>query len=203
MTALRTLSSLLLIVVLAGCTSTIVPPDKPAEPVSVFVLDHGRHSSLVLPLGSGPEETAAAVRYSYGDWDYYVLRDTGFWQGLRALVPPTPAALGRQYLRGPYNVDALVEQIPVEVVDSFEIEVNADDVRALREELHAKFEAGAEQERHRWPSTNIEFVRHPQDYTLMRNSNQMIADWLEMLGCTVRGKPILSNWRIEPPAPES
>ena len=203
MTALRTLSSLVLIVLLAGCTSTIVPPHTPAEPVSVFVLDHGRHSSLILPLESEPEQEPAAVRYSYGDWDYYVMRETGFWQGLRALVPPTPAALGRQHLQGPYDVDALLRQIPIEVVDSFEIEVDTHDVRALREELHAQFEAGGEKEHHRWPNTNIEFVRHPQDYTLMRNSNQMIADWLEMLGCTVRGKPILSNWRVEPPTPES
>ncbi|MEI2420236.1 hypothetical protein V6O07_08175, partial [Arthrospira platensis SPKY2] len=87
---------------LAACSATILPPPHPTDPVTVVLLDHGRHSSLVLPDSAG-----GALRYSYGDWDYYVMRDTALASGARALFRSTPAALGRQHLAVPPESDAL------------------------------------------------------------------------------------------------
>ena len=57
---------LLLMATLSGCgTTLIVPPDKPRDPAPVFVLDHGRHTSLVLSAANG-----TLHRYAYGDLAY-------------------------------------------------------------------------------------------------------------------------------------
>jgi len=72
----RVVTALLLgaVLILGGCTTTtIVPPPSPQAPATVLLLDHGLHASLVLP-----DETGRAVRYSYGDWDYYALGETGW-----------------------------------------------------------------------------------------------------------------------------
>ncbi|MFW5955095.1 MAG: hypothetical protein ACOCSG_07320, partial [Guyparkeria sp.] len=44
---------------LSACATTIVPPESVEQSQAVFVLDHGRHSSLVLPHPEG------FVRYAY------------------------------------------------------------------------------------------------------------------------------------------
>lgn len=65
---------------LAGCTAHVIPPSGLTAPVSVYVLNHGRHSSLVLPGESGWR------RYAYGDWQWYAENRTGLMQGAAALV---------------------------------------------------------------------------------------------------------------------
>lgn len=175
---------------LNACTTVIIPPADPADPVSVFVLDHGRHSSLVLPLDDG-----GAVRYSYGDWDYYVLNRTGVLSGLRALLWASPAALGRQQLVGPPEAAAIRRQLRVEVVTAHEIRVEADDARRLQRKL-AELYASAAHTLHHDALLDIHFVRHPEPYTLTHNSNYMVKRWLEQLGCEVSGRPVLSNWQL-------
>ncbi|MGH8287112.1 MAG: hypothetical protein ACRETT_15295, partial [Steroidobacteraceae bacterium] len=81
---------------LAGCTTTIGAPVHPADPVEVFIIDQGRTASLVIPASSG-----GMLRYAYGDWRWYALRETGLFRGAAALLWPTQGALGRAELGGP------------------------------------------------------------------------------------------------------
>ncbi len=191
--AIRAATLALAVAALAGCTSVIVPPADPAEPVRVLVLDHGRHSSLVLPAPDG-----GAVRYSYGDWDYYVLEQTDLASGLHALVRPSAAALGRQALPGPVQADAIRSQLRVQVVEALEVVVAAEATRRLYGELEALFAEGRARALHHNATIDVYFVPHPLDYTLAHNSNLVVGQWLEALGCTVRGRPLLSNWRVAP-----
>src|SRR5688572_33154323 len=78
-----------LLVMLAGCSTTVVTPAAPLEPVTAFLLDHGSTSSLVMPTADGN-----MVRYVYGDWNWYALRNTGIIDGLRALLGPSQGTLG-------------------------------------------------------------------------------------------------------------
>lgn len=193
---LRALQTLLMCVALgwlSGCATLIIPPFEPADPVSVFVLDHGRHSSLLLPTNDG-----TAVRYSYGDWDYYVLRQTGLFSALRALLTPSPGALGQQRLAGPPEAGVIGRQLRVEVLALHEIKVDSASVDDLRDELGELF-AAAQDPRHYSNVFDVHFVRHPEPYTLANNSNRMVKRWLEQLGCEVRGRPLLSNWRLRQP----
>ena len=46
------------------------------------------------------------------------------------------------------------------------------------------------------PDVGMSFVRHPQAYTVFRNSNHAVASWLRELGSTTRGFSFGANWRV-------
>jgi hypothetical protein len=175
---------------LAGCATHVTPPPKPQDPALVFVLDHGRHTSLVVSTPDG-----ALVRYAYGDWRYYAERLTGPGHAVAALLWSTEGALGRRELPGPATVAAVRNQVPLVIDSLYEIEVERARVEALRAQLDAIFEAAGQPRE--TPETHLFFVPHPRAYTLRHNSNTAIAGWLEQLGCEVRGAAILANWRID------
>lgn len=186
------LRSLLLLCATAGCTAVIVPPPSPAEPQLVFVLDHGRHASLVLPgVGGG------LVRYSYGDWKWYALKETGPLEASSALLWPSQAAFGRRELAGPAVADSVRARVRVGIEALHEVVVDARDAAALRRRLDALFHAHRESLIYN-EAYDLEFVHHPEPYSAFRNSNQMVARWLERLGCRVRGAALFSRWQVEP-----
>ena len=176
---------------LGGCGNTrIVPPLDPVDPVPVFLLDHGRHTSLVLPAPDG-----SLHRYAYGDWRYYAEREVGPRESLAALFWPTPGALGHRRLPGPPTVAAVRAQVRVGITELHALPVERARVEALRTRLDALI-AQAEH----WldtPEVDLVFHAHPTGYHLGHNSNQMIADWLVELGCEVSRRPVLSGWRID------
>ena len=183
----------LIVPLLAACSATILPPPQPSEPVTVVLLDHGRHSSLVLPDSAG-----GALRYSYGDWDYYVMRDTSLASGARALFRPTPAALGRQHLAVPPESDSLLRALQVEVIQAWRIEVEQLRMARLRDDLERQFASSIDTLVFS-PWFGVDFVRHPTPYTLNHNSNYLVGVWLAELGCEIRGQPILSSWTVRAP----
>lgn len=190
------LFAMLAAIMLGACTTVVIPPSAPTEPVSVFLIDHGRHSSLLLPTEAG-----GAVRYSYGDWAYYVEDRTGALSGLRAVFLPSRASLGRQDLLHAPDASRLAEQIGLLIVDAHEIRVASADVARLHGQLTSLFAASPHEpvQAVRNPSR---FVEHPLRYSLLHNSNHVVGQWLTELGCTVIGYPLLPTWRIEPPTPD-
>jgi hypothetical protein len=146
------------------------------DPTTVYVLDHGRHTSLVLPDERG------LVRYAYGDWRWYALGDTGIHQGLAALFTRSPAGLGRRLLPGDTPDEAFARlQVGVEARLSIRVEASA--ATALRDQLdHLHAVAAVRVEN---ASADLEFALHPEPYSLLNNSNTMVTAWLEALGCRV------------------
>lgn len=177
--------------VLSGCGATlIVPPETPNEAAAVFVLDHGRHTSLVVSAADG-----SLHRYAYGDWRYYAEGDTSLWRGLSALLRPTPGALGYRRLPGPPDAATVLDQVRVPVVELHSLHVERDRVEALRSRLDTLIgEADTWREA---PEVDLLFVPYPRSYSLAHNSNQMLADWLGELGCEVSRRPILSGWQLQ------
>src|SRR5437763_2604598 len=53
MASLRWVLMLAVIGPIIGCGGTIVPPASPAHPVTVYVADYGRHSTLIMPTDDG------------------------------------------------------------------------------------------------------------------------------------------------------
>lgn len=185
---------LLLVVLLTGCAGVpVTPPPAPQDPVSVFLLDHGRHSSLVLPGGLG-----GMLRYSYGDWEFYALRRTSLATGLAALFGPTQAALGRKALPGPMTELMVRQQVRIGIERLFELRVERDAVNALHRQLEEMFH-DAQDARIYNAEMDVEFVPHPIPYSLNHNSNRVAGEWLEALGCTVGGRAVFSRWRIVHP----
>ncbi len=195
--AMRTLFCLLgLVVLLGGCSTAVLAPPPPEEPRPVFLLDHGRHSSLVLTT-----ENDDLIRYSYGDWRFYALDDSGPWQGVSAVLRKTPAGLGRRAMPGPPTKENVFRHVLVGIEQLFILQAESTAVDSLRESLDSIYYSGVNTLVYN-ATFDLEFVRHPRDYTLAYSSNTAVAEWLTALGCEVSGRPILANWRLIANLPE-
>jgi hypothetical protein len=178
-----------------ACTNVIVPPRDPLQPRPVFVLDHGRHASLVLPA-----EDSLLVRFAYGDWTYYAKAETGASEASAAVLLPTTAALGRRALVEPATEEGVRSALRVGVERVYEVIVDSARAGRLLEVLDSIFDADRENVIYN-SGYDLEFVRHPRRYTIFRNSNWMVADWLRQLGCRVSGLLLFSKWKLDAPSP--
>lgn len=169
--------------------TTIVPPSRPVDPVTVFLVDFGTTPSLVLP-----DDEGGLIAYAYGDWRYYALGRQGPYESIAAVLWPTQGALGRKPLPGPASANRVRTGIGVQVQHVYALDVERDRVVRLRtmlEQLHRE-NLGTTTE-----SYGMTFVHHPQPYTYWTNSNRMTAEWLRALGCELRGPALASRWRVE------
>jgi hypothetical protein len=179
---------------LGGCATTVTLPAEAADPVEVFLIDQGRTASIVIPSSFG-----GLLRYAYGDWRWYALRETGLWRALVTLFWPTQGALGRGELEGPAtlaNVRARLAR--AERVHS--LRIGRGRVEAFERQMEALYDSRRETEVES-PTTGLRFVHDPRRYTYFHNSNHVVAGWLRELGCTTRGASFHSAWRIEPALP--
>lgn len=177
--------------VVSACAATIVPPPAVEDPAKAAIVDHGRHSSLLLERHDG-----SVVRYAYGEWDWYALGKTGPARAFAALFLPSEAALGRKRLSGPLSLASARRQVLEGFEEILVFEVEAGRADRLARRLDALFEAGMDRMLHH-PGFDLEFVPIPASYWLGRNSNRVTAEWLEELGCRVDGASVLSVWRME------
>lgn len=182
---------LLAIAVLTGCAATVTPPPAPEQSRPVFLLEHGRHSSLVLATAD-----ERLMRYAYGEWRWYAERDTGFGRMFGALFRQTPAALGRQVLSGPPDAETTRGQIRVELDVIYTFDAEAGKVDALLNELDRQYRARLDEVLEN-PVYGLDFVPHPVPYTWRHNSNHMVAEWLETLDFQIRGNPVFGRWRVD------
>lgn len=174
-----------------SCTTAIHPPASVIQPETVVLLTHGISSSLVLP-----DQQGRMVRWAYGDWRYYALGRDSVLEAIAALLWPTPAALGRRVVEGESEGPmAGLAEFGIAWDDAFSIRVERAAVTSLGQRLEALFAANLAG-RVDNPEPNLEFVRHPEPYTLFNNSNRKIAQWLRELGCEVSGFPLLPRWRV-------
>lgn len=177
-----------------GCGTTLVqaPQDAP-DPRPVFLLDHGRHTSLVLSTEAGQ-----LVRYAYGDWRYYAERDTRLRSGAAALFCSTPATLARRELSGPPEEAMVLRQLRVGVEKIHPLTVagaNADRLQKELDSLHAQGES-----QHLYvPEYDLVFAPYPEPYTWRNNSATKVAEWLGTLDVEVRGPALISRWEVVPP----
>lgn len=189
----------LLVLILAGAVSacaatyTVTPPAlAPGEArAPLAVLDHGRHTSMVVGLGDG-----RMIRYAYGHWRWYAENDTSAGQGLAALFAESPAALGRRALPGPLTPDALQRQVLVGYVEVLLLDVD----RAAADRLVARLDAivAAGRDRQLYNGlVDLDFVPHPVPYSQAHSSNRVVARWLREMGAEVEGDGLMADWRLQ------
>lgn len=184
---------LVLAALLAGCTTTIHPPPRPADPADVFIVDHGRTPSLVIPAADG-----GLRRYVYGDWRWYALRRTNPWTAVVAVLWPTQGALGRAVLSAGEPTPAYVRERFAGAEHVHRVTVERSRVRQLEQRMEAQY-ASRRATEVETASLGLRFVKHPAPYTYFHNSNHAVAGWLRELGCDIEGLALHSNWRVEPP----
>ena len=178
---------------LVGCVTTIRPPSDVVEPVAVLLLDHGHTPSLVMPVD---EAEARIARYAYGEYRYYALGDAGFTGAVRALFWPTRGALGRRVMPGPLETEHVLNTVRIPSERVVLIHVERAKLIELRDDLDWHFTDQMDSATVR-AEADLVFVHHPTRYSLFHNSNHAVADWLERLGCEVRGPAMVSWWRVE------
>ncbi len=185
-------SAVLLVACLGGCSATALIPDPQQvdTPRAVYVVEHGRHTSLVLT-----DADDSMLRFVYGDWRWYAQRQTGFAQVFRTLFAPTQGALGRQVIPAPSSAEQIRAHSSVTIDEIHRLIASATKVDALIDHLESRFDA-ARDTLIRNDDYRLEFVHDPKSYTLGGNSNHMVAEWLEALQIEVRGDPVLGNWRF-------
>jgi hypothetical protein len=177
-----------------GCATTVVPPRAVQEPVKVHLADHGRHASLVLPRGDG-----SRVEYTFGEWRWFALNDTGAGAALRALCWRSAGTLGRHELPAEQDIGASPRFAGVTL---YSLTVERGAASNLLARLDERWAGQAHTVVHN-ADYGLDFVRDEQAYHLFNNCNPVIAGWLRELGCRVRGPALLSRWRLRPAPPET
>lgn len=187
----------LLLGLLAGCGATVLPPASVEQPRVVYLLQHARHSSLLLTAAD-----SSRVRYAYGDWAWYVEEREGLFSGARALVWPSRAALGRLPVPPLQDGEQLERVIGVGIDRAHCMQLEGGLVDQLLAELDAQYHASDLSPRFS-ATRNLYFVTHPRDYTLLHNSNHVTVSWLSSLGVQVHGSPALGRWEMGASASEA
>ena len=180
----------------AACAATVRPPENPPEPRPAFILDHGRHTTLVVVDSGG-----RPVRYAFGQLSTHADGDIGFFRGMGAMLMPTDGTLGRRVLPGLPTPENVVEAVGVDVEKMYCIAVSGERSDRLQRILNMVFEENLASARYN-AGWNLEFVEHPEDYWFGNTSNQAVEKWLVELDCEVSGVTAFANWRVEqPPGP--
>lgn len=182
---------MILLLFLSACTTTIYPPRHVADPVRAAVLDHGRHASLVVEVPGRP----AMIRYAYGEWDWYALRQIGAAEAISAVFWPTQGALGRKELPGTPSPDTVAREVRDGIENAVYFNVEADAARSLIARLDRTFSENISTRIYNEPY-DLEFVQAPESYWLFHNSNFVVGRWLEELRCRIEGPTYLSDWRL-------
>jgi len=179
---------LLVLLLSGGCTTTVVPPAHPKNPVTVYLTDYGRHSSILLPVPSGGYD-----EFAFGDWDFFALGDTQWRSAIRAIFNSHQSTLGRRHLQIDSNSSNIIDIVKCDRVMQFQ--ASKDEIEELILNLNARF-------RRRYTaliySSHSELYHVPdtEHYWLLHNCNHVTAEWLSQLGCQIHGPAFLSNFVV-------
>jgi hypothetical protein len=179
--------SLIVLIIWIVSPTTITPPAAPKDAVTVFVLDPGFHSEIVLPTSS-----QELIQYAYGDWYYFALDQQGWLDAVRALFLPSQGALGRRRYANKDDLRRSARHFQAELLP---IQVVQQDANRLREQLDQRFTKNKQTQVFN-SKLGMMFVQDDADYTLVHNCNHEVADWLRQLGCRVDGSVILANFQL-------
>jgi hypothetical protein len=186
-----------LVCVSAGCSSTVTAPPEVVDPVEVFVLEEAMHTGLVLPpdpsASGSPEQY---VEFGYGDWSWYARGNDAWYDVFATVLWPTRGTLGRRTF-GARTPAELRRRAHWARLSS--IVVEREHAAALRVALQRRFDARRKQvvvDRR----LGFKFVPTDGAYWLPHNCADVVADWLERLGCEVGWAPLRVGIYVpEPP----
>lgn len=174
-----------------GCAGLVTPPSAPDDPVDIYLLDHGPHTSLALPRQAG-----GMVRYSYCDWRWCVQGRRHLLSGTAALLWPTASGLGRGQHPDVSSLEELDKLAPEGLARVYALQADATQAKALIQHLDGYFMEEAPNAAYS-EEFAMEFVPYPRGYWLAHQSNLVIAQWLREMGFQVRSFPLLLTWRID------
>ena len=168
----------------------ITPPPQILHPVNVWIAEYSRHSSLLFPTA----DPNTMQEFAFGDFPYFALNKTAWYDGPRALLWSTRSALGRRTLHvNATDLSAAARQIGCDQVIPVPVEQERAD--ALRRLINARWQTHADTFVHN-NDGNLDLVLDDGPYSLGENCNQVTARWLADLGCDVRGPGMLCDFVV-------
>ena len=188
--SVRRLTLVVIFCTVAGCANRVVPPEHVADPVAVYIVDYGRHSSLLLPSGQG-----RVSEFAYGDWEWFASNSTAWTHAIKALFFSAGATIGRRELdesRG--GMAGLLSRVGAARL--VRISVERSRAEALREKLKRRWDRGRETMVYN-PLAELFLVRDAESYALWHNCNHETARWLRELGCSVWGLNATSDFVVK------
>jgi len=182
----KMVSGLACLLLCGSCGMTVHEPENVSDPVSVFIADHGVHSSLLLP-----REDGKIAQYAYSQWHWAALDHDDWYRSPFAMVIPNTGTLGWRDFEGPCDCDCVRDRLqklgrepPMQ--ELYEVRVERTEARRVLAQLDA-----------RWASQSggsvfnekrgMTFVRDATSYSLANTCNQEVAEWLKEMGCRVTG----------------
>jgi hypothetical protein len=174
----------------AGCATTVVPPRDVRDPVTVYLTDYGRHSSLLMPV----DETML-IEYAFGDFDFFALEHWRWWDMLRVAMYSKRSTLGRRVVAMQPDAASLRDELGL--VNAQPIIVERQRVQELERKLDERFTARLDTQVF-GQTTELWFVQDPRHYSVSKNCNAQTADWLRELGCEIHGGALTSNFKVRP-----
>jgi hypothetical protein len=181
---------IMLALLLGGCAATVITPLASNDSVPVYLTNYGRHSSVLIP--TSPEHFN---EYAYGDFNWFALNQLSLGNALQAMLFSRGPTLGRRQLVVKDDIDAVALATGALTVNRFH--VRRDKAEQLVARLDEKFTAHLNTVTFNSLS-QMWFVRAGPHYSVAHNCNHATANWLEALGCDVRGFVMFSNFKIRP-----
>ena len=179
-------ASFLLFLLLPSCAIHVTPPPSPADPTTVYVVDHGDTARLLLPREDDPE--APFVEYAYGDWKWYARDQGNPLYGMIVFFVPTQGTLARrEYASDPHDSLWGEHILP--------IDVERTRAEALVRSLDERFQSEIDT-LHVNESRGLDFVKDDRGYWVFNQSSTTIARWLRELGCKTSGFAIKANFKL-------
>ena len=179
---------LLLLTSSTGCSGTVHPPVNPSDPVTIYVADYGRHSSIVLPAKDG-----GYVEWGFGDWNWFALGDTKWNVALAAMIWSPQSCFGRRAVPAPENDDALAKTLEADRV--IHLQVPSERADKLMDNLNRRFDKHADTKMYS-DYSKMDQVKDSEHYWAMNNCNHLTMRWLRKLDCQVDGFGIMSHFTL-------
>ncbi|HEY7090521.1 MAG TPA: hypothetical protein VH518_20655 [Tepidisphaeraceae bacterium] len=183
----------LIFCITSGCTTTVTPPPHVGDPVTVYLADYGRHSSLLLP--TSPNHY---MEYAFGDWNFFALGHTQWWVGAEAMVHSPKSTLGRREVVVKADDERLRRWLGCKRLMRFQADRLRVDV--LNMNLERTFDVSPIESVHSKYS-DLDHVPDDEQYWGFHNCNHVTAEWLRQLGCEVTGTANFSNFRLSATTP--
>ena len=183
-----------LVITLAGCANRVTPAQHLTDPVPIYLVDYGRHSSLLLPT-----QNRRVTEYAYGDWDWFASNSTDWDDACKALFFSAGATVGRRDLADASDDGDAGLLRRINAVRLVRIPVERKKAESLAARLLDRWNRGRETVVYN-PAAELFLVRDPERYALWHNCNHQTAEWLRQLGCSVWGLNVTSDFVLKGPA---
>ena len=157
----------------------MTPPEKPIDPVTVFLIREAQHVGVVFEHPDG-----AFVEYGYGDWDWYATMADQWYYVFDTILWPTQGTLG--YRRFPSRASFESKH---RVASRTPIRVSRANAAALVAEFRTAITRGTDEQLYS-SAYDMTFVKSADGYWFGYNCYDAVAVWLRRLGCHVSWVPI-------------